>query len=259
MRRTRVGAAALALAVALPALAYVLPVSGILRRMGERRAALSLDALEVHGTLTARGAAADRIAGPDARPAGREVSAPARFLSKVPGRCRLEVVRPDGAEAERPFVAVRDGKLTGPLADDPAAAAFARAACALLAAPTAGDASAAYASALARRGVAVTDAALGRFDGRLAYVVGGRPGQAKPLLFVDKEAFQPLRLIAPEGGELADVRFLGWGSPMGGDWFPRAVEVWTRDKAAAALRFSTERATANPRLPESLFPAPPTR
>ncbi len=49
------------------------------------------------------------------------------------------------------------------------------------------------------------------------------------------------------------MRFLGWGSPMGGDWFPRALEAWSRD--ALALRFSAERATANPRLAEALFPA----
>ena len=70
---------------------------------------------------------------------------------------------------------------------------------------------------------------------------------------MEKDGFHPLRLVAAEGPELADVRLLGWGSPTGGDWFPRAVEVWTRD--AIALRFSTEKAVANPRLAEPLFPA----
>ena len=45
--RTRKVLAALALAAALPALAYVLPVPGILRRIGDRRAALQVDALSV--------------------------------------------------------------------------------------------------------------------------------------------------------------------------------------------------------------------
>ena len=39
---------------------------------------------------------------------------------------------------------------------------------------------------------------------------------------------------------MLDVRLLGWGSPTGGDWFPRAVEVW-RD-GEVQLRFTTERA-----------------
>ena len=246
--------AAVALAAATPALAYVLPVPGILRRMGERRAALQVDSLEVRGTLAARGPGADRLAAlAGQRPSGSEASAPARFLAKVPGRCRLEVVRPEAGEADRPFVAVRDGKLTGPLADLPAAAAFVRGACALLAAPTAGDATDVYATALTRRGIALAESALGRFDGRIAYVIGGRAKEPRPLLYVDKDGFQPLRLVAAEGPELLDVRFLGWGSPTGGDWFPRAVEVFSRD--ALSLRFSTERATANVKLPEALFPA----
>ena len=250
----RHAAAVLALVVALPAAAYILPVPGILKRMGERRAALSLDALEVRGTLAGRGPAGERLAAAaGVRALGPEVSVPARFLAKVPGRCRLEVARSDQPETDRAFVAIRDGKLSGPLADLPAAAAFVRAACTLLAGPTAGDPTDVYVAALGRRGVALGDVSLGRFDGRIAYVIGGREKQAKPLLYVEKDGFHPLRLVAAEGPELADVRFLGWGSPTGGDWFPRAAEVWTRD--ALALRFSTERAVANPRLAEPLFPA----
>ena len=252
--RLRRVAAALALAAALPAAAYILPVPGILRRMAERRAALGLDALEVHGTLAGRGPAAERLAAAAGiRAAGPEVSVPARFLAKVPGRCRLEVERADVPEADRAYVAVRDGKLAGSLADLPPAAALVRAACTLLAGPTAGDPTDVYAAALGRRGVSLAEASLGRFDGRIAYVVGGRAKDPKPLLFVEKNGFQPLRLVAPEGAELVDVRLLGWGSPTGGDWFPRAVEAWARD--ALALRLSTERASANPKLPEALFPA----
>jgi hypothetical protein len=248
----RRAAAALALAAALPALAYVLPVPGILRRMGERRAALNLDALEVRGSLAGRGALADRLAAAGGVRTASEVTVAVRFLAKVPGRCRLEVVREGLPEADRVFVAVRDGRLAGPLADVPAAAAAVRAACTLLAGPTAGDATPVYSAALGRRGIALGEVNLGRFDGRIAYVVGGREKDTKPLLFVDKDGFQPLRLVATEGPELVDVRFLGWGSPMGGDWFPRALEAWTKE--TLALRFSTERATANPKLAEILFP-----
>ena len=61
-----------------------------------------------------------------------------------------------------------------------------------------------------------------------------------------------MRLVSAEGGAMLDVRLLGWGSPTGGDWFPRAVEVWRDD--AIQLRFTTERAAANPRLADPLFP-----
>ncbi len=250
----RRAAAARAQAGARPALAYVLPVPGILRRMGERRAALELASLEVTGSLVAEGDAADRVAAAlGQRPSG-PVTVPARLAVKIPGRCRLELVPAGVAEGARPFVSVRDGKIAsgGGLGDVPAAVALVRGVCTLLAVPTGGDASGAYAAALSRRGIPLADASLGRFDGQIAYVVGARANEARPHLFVAKDGFQPLRLVADDGGALRDLRLLGWGSPTGGDWFPRAAEVWEGDRAK--LRFTTERAAANPRLPDLLFP-----
>lgn len=254
-RWPRGGAAALALALALPALAYILPAPGILRRMGERRAALSLASLEVAGTLSAQGDAAERLAGATGLAAASgELAVPALVRMKVPGRCRLELAPLDVPEAARPFVALRDGKLSGAggLERLPAAVALVRATCALLAASTSGDAAAAYAAALGRRGVALQDVSLARFDGRIAYVVGGRAQEAKPLLFVEKDGFRPLRLVAAEGGELRDVRLLRWGSPIGGDWFPGALEVWRGERTE--LRLAVERASANAKLADALFP-----
>jgi hypothetical protein len=250
--RARRAVAALVLAAAVPAAAYILPVPGILKRMGERRAALAVETLDVQGTLTARGAAAERLAAAGVRGGGAEASAPARFVMKVPGRCRLEIAVPDVPEAQRPFVALREAKVSGPLADLAPAVALVRSACALLAAPRSGNAGEAYAAMLAHRGVALENATLGRFDGRIAFVVGGRAKDAKPLLFVEKDGFQPLRLVAAEGKDLVDVRLLGWGSPTGGDLFPRAVEVLAKD--ALLLKLDTEKATANVRVAEALFP-----
>lgn len=246
--------AALALALALPALAYIPPASGILRRMGERRAELSLGAIEVSGTLQLEGPAASRLPAEGlARGPQGQVSAPARFLMKVPGRCRLELA-PDGvAPPARPFVTMVNGRLggRGGLEQVPAAVALVRSACALLGVRGGGDASGAYAAALSRSGVALADVSLGRFDGRLAYVVGGRAREARPLVYVDKDTFQPLRLISPEGSALLDVRLLGWGSPAGGDAFPRAVEVLEGE--ALRLRFTIDRAAPNARLADGLF------
>jgi hypothetical protein len=255
-RAVRRAAAGLLLAAALPALAYVLPVAGILRRMGERRAALSLDALEVTGSVAAKADSPDALPrAPGVTVVAGQVTAPASFRMKVPGRCRLELVPPDAPESSRPYVAVKDGKVSGAGGLDrlPAAVALVRAACALLATHVAGDASEAYGAALARRGVALGEATLGRFDGRIAYVVGGRanPKEAKPLLYVEKDGFRPLRLVAQEGNAWYDVRLLGWGSPTGGDWFPRAVEVWSGD--AMRLRFTTERTAQNPRIADGVF------
>jgi len=253
---TLLAAAAVAAAglVAAPALAYLLPTSSVLRHLGQKRAALSLETLEVLGTVQTEGATAERLA-PSLAAIGPAAarSAPARFVMKVPGRCRLDLgvgILPD---AEQPSISIRDGKLTGRggLDADPSAIALVRALCTVLGTATPGDDSGnagAFASALGRRGVALADESLGRFDGRLAYVIGGRTHDAKPLLYVDKDSFQPLRLVAAEGGAMQDVRLLGWGSPTGGDWFPRAVEVMAVQSDQLRLRFTTEKTVANPKL-----------
>jgi hypothetical protein len=158
------------------------------------------------------------------------------------------------ADADRPWLLVKDETVSGAegLVREPAFVALARASCALFALPPDPEAQdRPLAASLARRGVALSDPTLGRFDGRIAYVLGGRATDARPLAWVDKESFQPIRLMYTEAGAPADVRFLGWGSPTGGDWAPRAIEVHAG--GGLRLRFTTEKASANPRLPEHLF------
>lgn len=244
-------AAGLALAVAAPAAAYILPPAAVVKKAAERRAALQVTSVEVSGTAELRGAALARLGA--LVPAGATtLSIPARILVKTAGKARLELVPVDTLEGERPAVSVRDDRVGGQggLEATPAATALVRALAALLAAPGGGE-GLALGEALVRRGVRLDEASLGRFNGRLALVLGGKPAEQRPLAFVDKETWMPLRLVSQEGGAWLDVRLLDWGSPIGGDWFPRAVEVW--EGGAMLLRFTTEKATANPRLPESAF------
>jgi outer membrane lipoprotein-sorting protein len=70
-----------------------------------------------------------------------------------------------------------------------------------------------------------------RFDGRVAYVIGAKPWEKdKPQVWFDKDLLVPLRVVtvATEGSKTTtiDVRYLGWGSPVGGSWYPAAIEVW---------------------------------
>lgn len=253
--RRRALAAVVAAALALPAAAYVLPVPSILRRAAARRAAQSLVSIEVTGTLQAAGAPGEAVlAAGGVRGAGGLAALPARLVWRVPGRCRLELLPAGVPDADRPWLLVKDEGVTGAdaLAGDPAFVALVRATCALLALPNDPDApDRPLSAALARRGVALGDATLGRLDGRVSFVVGGRATDLKPLAWVDKESFQPVRLMYSEAGSPADVRFVGWGSPTGGDWAPRAIEVHAG--GALRLRFTTEKASANPRLPELLL------
>lgn len=84
-----------------------------------------------------------------------------------------------------------------------------------------------------------------RFDGRIAYLIGSKPWeQDKAQLWLDKETLLPLRVVMVAPGasgatsadgkappaRRTDVRYLGWGSPVGGNWFPQMIEVWDGDR-----------------------------
>ncbi len=238
-------AAAAGLLTAAPALAYLLPASAILRKASETRAGLELTAVEATGSLELRGAALA---------AGAPPTVTARLLVKTPARARLELLVADAAEEERPAAMVKEGRLAGRggLEQQPAVAALLRGLVTLLAWPPGADGQA-LGEALARRGVKLDEVSLGRFNGRLAWVLGGRLNDPKPppLALIDKESWMPLRLLFAEGGATYDLRFLDWNSAVGADRLPRVIEVWSGTELL--LRFSTEKTTANPRLADSLF------
>lgn len=85
-------------------------------------------------------------------------------------------------------------------------------------------------------GVSPEVVSFARFDGRIAYLIGSKPWEKdKPQLWLDKDTLLVTRVLMVqkvEGGALqrTDVRYLGWGSPIGGVWFPASVEVWVDDK-----------------------------
>jgi hypothetical protein len=264
----RAAAAALALGLAASAAAYVPPAPAILKRVVQKRDDLKLSALEVRGSATFAGETARRVAALSGAPAagggpagagpGTAVPAPgtpAVLALKVPGRCRLELQREGGAAADRPSVSLRGARLTGHrgLEAVPAARALVEALCTLLGERGAGppEPERPLAQALANRGVSLTEVALGRVGGRIAWVLGGRSQDARPQAWVDKTTFQPLRLVATVAGTPLDVRLVDFGSPVGGDAFPRAIEVWAGEELQ--LRFTAERVTQNPRLADALF------
>ncbi len=243
-------AALLAAACALPALAYLPPGPAILKRVAQRRADLGGGALEVRGTVVFSGEAARRAAAATGlQLAGADLTCPAVITVKAPGRCRLELLPPGAAASERPSLSVKAGRLLGHrgLETVPAAEAAVTGLCALL-----GERGLeALSTGLAARGVSLSEVALGRLEGRVAWVLGGRPTEAKPQAWFDKAALQPIRLVAPVAGALLDVRLLDFGSPVGADIFPRALEVWSGKERL--VRFTTEALTTNARAPDALF------
>jgi len=251
-------ALALALLVAaLPAAAWLASPSTVLRRMGQKREPLALATLEARGILWASGDAARALAAAaGVAGAGPETSVEAVISLKAPGRCRIELVPAAGAPgaAAAPYLAVSRGKSAGRGLDRiPSVASLLRGTCALLAVrPGGSDPGRAYAEELSRLGIAIDGDVLGKQGTRVAYVIGAPPRERRPQVWIDAQSWQPARLVAALGGPLAEVRFLGWGTPPGGDAFPNQVEV--QEAGAAALRFTTTRVASNPRVPDSIFP-----
>jgi hypothetical protein len=96
-----------------------------------------------------------------------------------------------------------------------------------------------------------------RFDGRVAIVVGGKPWETEqPQAWFDKETLLPVRVVTfPRGSDGApvkvDVRYLGWGSPVGGNWYPASIEVWRADRLVR--RSVTQSVERNGAVDASLF------
>ena len=254
--RARRLVALLALVLAAPAAGYLPPASAILKRVVQRRDELRLTSFEARGSLAFAGEPARRLAAELGLPIpSGELTLPALIAVKAPGRCRLELAPERVPLAERPAVSVRSGRVLGHrgLETVAPARALVEGLCTLLGERTSGnpDPERAFAQGLAARGVALPDVALGRLAGRVSWVLGGRPQEARPQVWIDKQTFQPVRLVAPLGGAPHDLRLLDFGAPVGGDAFPRAAEVWTGNELE--LRFIVEKLTQNPRLPDAVF------
>ncbi|HEY4222846.1 MAG TPA: hypothetical protein VGO62_15925 [Myxococcota bacterium] len=75
-----------------------------------------------------------------------------------------------------------------------------------------------------------------RFDGRVAYLIGSKPWETdKPQVWLDKDTLLVVRVVTIGKGDdgkpkRTDTRYLGWGSSIGGNWFPASIEVYSDDK-----------------------------
>lgn len=92
----------------------------------------------------------------------------------------------------------------------------------------------------------------GRFDGRVAYLIGSKPWEeGVAQVWLDKDLLVPLRVVSKVGGVLVDLRYLGWGSPVGGAWYPQTVEIW-RD-GVLVRRTTTENLERNEPVAAATF------
>ena len=228
--------------------AYILPVSSILRRMGEARNEGQASNLRLEGTLTLAAAAVGNA--PDLGGGSRrEAQADAVLMLKLPFRCRFEVATPEGARAAAVWSHGRQ-RTEG---SSPEAVGIALAQiCPLLASQSSSEAASRASLARYLQSLNVQPkTSLGRLGGQIAYVLG-QPSDGEPQFWVYKDTFFPARVRWRDADKRQwDVRFLDYGSPLTGEAFPRVIELYRENQLL--LRFSGLKSDAKTPLPEKLF------
>lgn len=115
---------------------------------------------------------------------------------------------------------------------------------------------------LQKAGVDTSISSLGRFEGRLAFVIGAQyPDESVPQLWIDKLTFVPFRWIAsgrgPDlAGDLREIRYQGWHQ-SGGTWYPMRIAFFINDSLAREIHI--DRIQPRTTLPEEHFDVPSLR
>ena len=109
---------------------------------------------------------------------------------------------------------------------------------------------------LSQLGVAVDVSSVGRFQGRIAYVLGAQyPDETVPQLWLDKETFRPMRwLLKPASAgnlsEALEVRYGDWRK-VSSIWYPERIEFYLGDRLLR--RMQVQRTRVNPEFSKRLF------
>lgn len=109
---------------------------------------------------------------------------------------------------------------------------------------------------LKAHGIDAETVSLGRFDDRVAFVIGAKPWETtKPQLWVDKSLRVPLRLVYVDGKNVVhETRLLGFGTEVVDQWFPRVIE--RLENGVVRERLVVERIDVNEDVDRDLL-APP--
>jgi hypothetical protein len=244
------------------ALAYVMPAYSVLRNVANGRDRLELVGLKVEGTATLPKGVGDDIASAIGVQVGpSELQLPMTVSMHVPGRCRIEL---SSLESTKVVAAVSsNGKRRFEGVEVPALEVLSDELCAVLALRSAGEGESRAALERHLKGLKVDVAvsSLGRFAGKIAYIVGAvAPGSPQFWAYKDKfdavnevgEKVTPARLrFADDKGAAWDIRLIDYSSMSTGDTFPRVVEIYKGD--ALQLRLTSLSSDAKPKLDDKQF------
>jgi hypothetical protein len=228
--------------------AYLMPSDSILRRMGSHRRNLQLGSLVVSGKFSLDGDSARAVAAAWGLAETDALSVPATVTYKMPGRCRVELEAQPGKEA--PAASNVNGRVSTAGPEVPALRQFAENVCPLLSQQGGTDGPMSLAKAA---GINLSRVELGRAQGNVvSYVLGGRSKTGVvPSLWIEKERFAPLRLIAKAGGGYVEARLIDYSSAVSGEWHPRIVELYRGEERTG--RFVAERAQPNVKVSDAVF------
>jgi hypothetical protein len=109
---------------------------------------------------------------------------------------------------------------------------------------------------LPKFGLDIYTSSLGRFQGRLAYIVGAQyPDESVPQLWIDKNTFKPFRWImfggTSEGrADLLEFRFFEWRQ-VDKIWYPLRIEFYQGENLVRMIQ--VDEIKVNPHFPDKLF------
>jgi hypothetical protein len=112
-----------------------------------------------------------------------------------------------------------------------------------------------FSERLINLGIDVSVSSLGKFDDRLAFIIGAEfPDETAPQIWVDKETFQPQRLIIPSAdadrSSLLEFRYTDW-QPIGKTWYPMKIEFIQDGTTVRTVEVSNYQ--INPNFSEDIF------
>jgi hypothetical protein len=104
-------------------------------------------------------------------------------------------------------------------------------------------------------GIDVSISSLGKFDDRLALVIGAEfPDETVPQIWVDKESFRPQRLIIPSADNghsgILEFRYTDW-QLIGKTWYPMKIEFLQDGTTVRAVEVRNYQ--INPNFSEDIF------
>jgi hypothetical protein len=249
------------LGVATNAGAYLLSSWAVLRKLETKRAEAGVMTLVVSGQLTVAGAQGKALAAALKLPTeGDQVTVPAQVSYRAPGRCRVDVTAPGVAEGARPYALSKNGALAGSPELLPVQHLLSLA-CPLLSSGGGETGSKALTEWMHALGVDTQSTSLSRFGrGVVAEVLGAEARDfSVAQVWVDKDNFVPVRVIAKVGAAMLDARLLDVGAAgSGSEVMPRAMELWqltgTDGQGTLLARFEGDHAEPNTKVPETLWP-----